>query len=329
MIQIKNLIKSYENLQVLKGITMNIPKGKIYGIIGRSGTGKSTLLRCMNGLETYQSGSLIVDGIDVQKLSGMRLRQFRKEIGMIFQQFSLLSRLTVYENVALPLKAWKYDKNYIEAKVNALLEMVGISDKANSLPRELSGGQKQRVAIARALTMDPKILLCDEATSALDPKTTKSIMDLLNKINRELEITIIIVTHQISVLQAVCEEMVIIDDGKVAEEGAVEQIFLQQPPALKSLIGEKDFLIPSKGVTLNIMLSSQNSEMPIITEMAIDLQTNFIILGGETERFRHRVLGSIMINVSSESLQSVQHYLSDRQVVWNIVAPNEGGEVNV
>ncbi|MGH4124756.1 MAG: methionine ABC transporter ATP-binding protein [Clostridium sp.] len=329
MIEIKNLVKSYDNLQVLKGISMNIPKGKICGIIGRSGTGKSTLLRCINGLETYQSGSLVVDGIEVQTLSGKHLRQFRKEIGMIFQQFSLLSRLTVYENVALPLKAWKYDKSYIETKVKSLLEMVGISDKINSRPGELSGGQKQRVAIARALTMDPKILLCDEATSALDPKTAKSIIDLLTQINRELGITVIIVTHQISVLQASCEQMVILEDGKVAEEGSVEQIFIQQPPALKSLIGEKDFLIPSKGVTLNIMLSSQHSEMPIITQMAIDLQTNFIILGGKTDRFRDRVFGSVMINVSSESLQSVQHYLSSRQVVWNMVSPSEGGEANV
>lgn len=329
MIEIKNLVKSYDNLQVLKGISMNIPKGKIYGIIGRSGTGKSTLLRCINGLETYQSGSLIVDGIEVQTLSGRKLRQFRKEIGMIFQQFSLLSRLTVYENVALPLKAWKYDKRYIETKVNSLLEMVGIYDKVNSLPRELSGGQKQRVAIARALAMDPKILLCDEATSALDPKTAKAIINLLTQINRKLGITVIIVTHQISILQASCEEMVILEEGKVAKEGSVEQIFLQQPPALKNLIGEKEFLIPSNGVTLNIMLSNEHSEMPIITQMAIDLQTNFIILGGKTDRFRDRVFGSVMINVSRESLQSVQYYLSGRQVVWNIVSPSEGGEADV
>lgn len=325
MIEIKNLFKSYDNIQVLKDISMSIPKGKIYGIIGRSGTGKSTLLRCINGLETYQSGSLIVEGIDVQTLSGIHLRQFRKEVGMIFQQFSLLSRLTVYENIALPLKGWRYDNNYIENKVKYLLEMVGLQDKANSMTRELSGGQKQRVAIARALTMNPKILLCDEATSALDPKTANSIINLLNQINRELGITIIMVTHQMSVLQASCEEMVILEDGMVAEKGNVEQIFLQQPPALKSLIGEKDLLVHNKGITLKIMLSNEHSDTPIITQMAQDLKTNFIILGGEMDRFREHILGSVMINISSESLESVQKYLNSRQVVWNIVSSAEGG----
>ncbi|WML35549.1 methionine ABC transporter ATP-binding protein [Clostridium sp. OS1-26] len=325
MIEIKNLFKSYDNIQVLKDISMSIPKGKIYGIIGRSGTGKSTLLRCINGLETYQSGSLIVEGIDVQTLSGIHLRQFRKEVGMIFQQFSLLSRLTVYENIALPLKGWRYDNNYIENKVKYLLEMVGLQDKANSMTRELSGGQKQRVAIARALTMNPKILLCDEATSALDPKTANSIINLLNQINRELGITIIMVTHQMSVLQASCEEMVILEDGMVAEKGNVEQIFLQQPPALKSLIGEKDLLVHNKGITLKIMLSNEHSDTPIITQMAQDLKTNFIILGGEMDRFREHILGSVMINISSESLESVQNYLNSRQVVWNIVSSAEGG----
>lgn len=325
MIEIKNLFKSYDNIQVLKDISMSIPKGKIYGIIGRSGTGKSTLLRCINGLETYQSGSLIVEGIDVQTLSGIHLRQFRKEVGMIFQQFSLLSRLTVYENIALPLKGWRYDNNYIENKVKYLLEMVGLQDKANSMTRELSGGQKQRVAIARALTMNPKILLCDEATSALDPKTANSIINLLNQINRELGITIIMVTHQMSVLQASCEEMVILEDGMVAEKGNVEQIFLQQPPALKNLIGEKDLLVHNKGITLKIMLSNEHSDTPIITQMAQDLKTNFIILGGEMDRFREHILGSVMINISSESLESVQKYLNSRQVVWNIVSSAEGG----
>lgn len=329
MIEINNLAKSYGNIQVLKGITMNVPKGKIYGIIGCSGTGKSTLLRCINGLETYESGSLVVDGVDVKTLTGMNLRQFRKEVGMIFQQFSLLSRLTVYENIALPLKGWKYDNNYIEKKVKELMEMVGIEDKANFLPRELSGGQKQRVAIARALTMAPKILLCDEATSALDPKTANSIINLLNQINKELGITIIMVTHQMSVLQASCEEMVILEGGMVVEKGSVEEIFLKQPQALKSLIGEKDLLIPSKGVTLKIMLSNEYSETPIITEMAQDLKTNFIILGGEMDRFREHVLGSVIINTSNESLKSIKHYLDSRGVVWEIIASGEGGVHNV
>lgn len=215
LIEIKGIRKSFGDLQVLHGVDLHIEKGKIFGLAGRSGTGKSTLLRCINGLETYDEGNLIVEGIEVKSLSEKDLRVFRKDIGMIFQQFSLLSRLTVYENIALPLRCWKYSNSYIDAKVKELLDVIGIPDKINAKPRELSGGQKQRVAIARALSMNPKLLLCDEATSALDPKTAKSIIGLLNKINQDLGITIIIVTHQMSVLRSACEEIAILQDGKI------------------------------------------------------------------------------------------------------------------
>ena len=325
MIEIKNLVKSYGELDVLKDVSLSVPQGMIYGIIGRSGTGKSTLLRCVNGLESFQAGTVRVDNVDVQTLSDMDLRQFRKEIGMIFQQFSLLSRLSVFENIALPLKCWKYDSNFIDNKVRSLLELVGLSDKANSFPRELSGGQKQRVAVARALTMDPKILLCDEATSALDPQTAKSIINLLNQINRELGITIVVVTHQMSVLRASCEEILILEDGKVAEQGSIEQIFLQQPPALKRLIGEKDVILPEQGVTIKVMLSSEHSDLPIVTQMSQDLAINFLILGGEMDRYRNHVLGSVMINVKSENFESVKQYLNSRQVTWNVLIPQERG----
>ena len=268
MIDINNLIKSYGELQVLKGIDLHIEKKEIFGLIGRSGTGKSTLLRCINGLETYDTGSLIVDGTDVKSLSEDDLRVFRKDVGMIFQQFSLLNRLSVYENIALPLKCWKYDNAYIDKKVKDLLEIIDIPDKINAKPKELSGGQKQRVAIARALAMDPKILLCDEATSALDPKTAKSIISLLNKINKDLGITIILVTHQMSVLRSACERIAILEDGKVEAKGLVEDIFLEQPPALKNLIGHKDLVVPQTGINIEIFFSKENSSNPIITKMA-------------------------------------------------------------
>ena len=192
MIEITNLQKTFEDsdLTVLKDISLKIEDGDIYGLVGRSGAGKSTLLRCINGLTGYQKGNLKVDGCEVKELSGIRLREFRKNIGMIFQQFSLLERKTVYENVALPMECWGWTRQKRDQKVKELLELVGLKEKMNVKPRTLSGGQKQRVAIARALTMDPKILLCDEATSALDPKTTNSILDLLLKINKELKITI-------------------------------------------------------------------------------------------------------------------------------------------
>ena len=173
MIKIKNLTKSFGELEVLKGIDLHIEKGRIFGLAGRSGIGKSTLLRCINGLEDYHEGTLLVDGVNIKKISPKELRVFRKDIGMIFQQFSLLGRLDVYENIALPLRCWHYDKAFIDKRVKELLEVIGIPDKIHAKTRELSGGQKQRVAIARALAMSPKILLCDEATSALDPPKYK------------------------------------------------------------------------------------------------------------------------------------------------------------
>lgn len=316
MIDINNLIKSYGELQVLKGIDLHIEKKEIFGLIGRSGTGKSTLLRCINGLETYDTGSLIVDGTDVKSLSQDDLRVFRKDVGMIFQQFSLLNRLSVYENIALPLKCWKYDNAYIDKKVKDLLEIIDIPDKINAKPKELSGGQKQRVAIARALAMDPKILLCDEATSALDPKTAKSIISLLNKINKDLGITIILVTHQMSVLRSACERIAILEDGKVEAKGLVEDIFLEQPQALKNLIGHKDLVVPQTGINIEIFFSKRNSSNPIITKMARELDIDCIILGGEMESYKNTPLGSIIINVPSEKFPIIDKYLKDNNVVW-------------
>ena len=248
MIEITNLQKTFEDsdLTVLKDISLKIEDGDIYGLVGRSGAGKSTLLRCINGLTGYQGGSLKVDGCEVKELSGLRLREFRKNIGMIFQQFSLLERKTVYDNVALPMECWGWPKQKRDQKVKELLKLVGLKEKMYVKPRTLSGGQKQRVAIARALTMDPKILLCDEATSALDPKTTNSILDLLLKINKELKITIVIVTHQMSVVRRVCSKMSILENGKIAEQGDVRQIFLNQPAALMRLMGEEGRELPKQ-----------------------------------------------------------------------------------
>lgn len=320
MIVAKNVKKSFGDLPVLCGVDLNIEKGKIYGLAGRSGAGKSTLLRCINGLESYDEGTLLVDGIDVKTLSSKSVREFRKDIGMIFQQFSLLNRLTVYENIALPLKAWKYDSNFIDKKVKELLEMVEIPDKINQKPRELSGGQKQRVAIARALTMDPKILLCDEATSALDPKTAKSITTLLNQINRNLGITIVIVTHQMSVLRSSCEEIAILEKGRVAVSGIVEDVFLEQPKALKNLIGESSIMLPSEGINVSIFLSHDNSMKPIITQMARELEIDFTILGGGMEAYRESILGSVIINITEENYKKVEKFLNDHNVRWEIAS---------
>ena len=197
MIQVKNLDKFFGKEKVLDNITLDISKGEIFAMVGHSGAGKSTLLRCINGLENYEIGTLKVFDKEIKDLTTQELRQFRKDVGMIFQHFSLMQRKTVYENVAIPMKIWGFSHAEIEKKVNDLLNLVGLSNKSDSYPSELSGGQKQRVAIARALTLDPKILLSDEATSALDPNTTASILELLKKINKKLGITIVLVTFSV------------------------------------------------------------------------------------------------------------------------------------
>ncbi|PAB59578.1 methionine ABC transporter ATP-binding protein [Anaeromicrobium sediminis] len=336
MIEIKNLKKSFGEVQVLKDINLTIDIGKIYGLVGRSGAGKSTLLRCINGLESYDEGTIIVDGIEVKSLNNQAAREFKKEIGMIFQQFSLLNRMTVYENIALPMKCWKYSKIQIDKKVKELVELVGIPDKLYSKPSELSGGQKQRVAIARALSMDPKILLCDEATSALDPQTAKAIISLINKINNELGITIVIVTHQMSVLRSSCENISILENGRIEESGFVEDIFLKQPQSLRNLIGDKDIILPQSGINLHILLSKEISDQPVITQMARELQTDFMILGGEMENYRNSVLGSVIINISHENLPVITKYLNENNVIWKFMNSSEiirdnvqGGGYNV
>jgi D-methionine transport system ATP-binding protein len=323
MIRISNLKKTYGSLEVLSDVNLRIGAGKTYGLIGRSGAGKSTLLRCINGLEGYDGGSLVVDGVEVSSLTSKAAREFRREIGMVFQHFSLLSRLTVYENIALPLKCWKYKKDYIDSKVRELVEMVGIPDKLHSKPHELSGGQKQRVAIARALSMNPKILLCDEATSALDPKTAQSVISLLNQINRQLGITIIVVTHQMSVLRRSCEEISILENGKIVESGLVEDIFLRQPKALSNIIGDKDLNLPETGINIKILLSEKLADKPVITMMSRELHTDFMILGGETERYRNSILGSVIINVSEVELPRIVQYLDANAVTWKHINPSE------
>lgn len=311
MIEINDLYKKFNGLEVLKGVSLTIPTGSIYGLAGGSGAGKSTLLRCINGLESFDSGTLMVDGTDVSKLSESEGRIFRKNIGMIFQQFSLLSRMTVYENIALPMLCWGYKKKNIDKTVKELLELVEIPDKINSRPAELSGGQKQRVAIARALTLNPKILLCDEATSALDPRVGKSILSLLNDINKKLGITIIIVTHQMSVIRRYCSDVAVLEQGKIADFGAPEQVFLRQTEALKSLLGEEDYTLPQNGQNLKLLLSGPFAKGTIITKMARDLGIDFIVLEGSIETYQMKDIGNVVINVKTEDMEKVDAYLKN------------------
>ena len=241
MIELKNVKKSFGDLDVLKGISITIQDHEIYGIIGQSGAGKSTLLRCINGLEDYQSGEITVDGELVSMNDPAKLRQQQKNMGMIFQNFNLLNRLDVYDNVALPMKFWGIPTRTPEAKkkIEDLISLVGLSDKIHARPRELSGGQKQRVAIARALALDPKILLCDEATSALDPAITREILALLQEINDRMGITIIVVTHQMEVVKQICERVSFLKDGMVLAEGRPEELFVRPIKEVKQFLQEE------------------------------------------------------------------------------------------
>ncbi|RBM39113.1 methionine ABC transporter ATP-binding protein MetN [Vibrio tarriae] len=229
MIEIKSVNKVFyqgdKEIHALKDINLLIPQGTIFGVIGSSGAGKSTLIRCVNMLEKPTSGQVIVDGVNLTTLSNPQLCAARRNIGMIFQHFNLLSSRTVFENVALPLELAGQSQQHIETKVTELLALVGLSEKRESYPANLSGGQKQRVAIARALASDPKVLLCDEATSALDPATTQSILELLKEINRKLNLTILLITHEMDVVKSICHEVAIIGGGELVEKGTVGDIF--------------------------------------------------------------------------------------------------------
>ena len=319
MIEIKGLSKTFGDFKVLNNISLNIKKGDIYGIIGHSGAGKSTLLRCLNGLEKYDEGSLKVIGKEIKNLSKEDIRNLRKNLGMIFQSFNLLDRKTVYENIALPLEVWGYKKDYINLRVLELLKLVSLEDKKDSKPKELSGGQKQRVAIARALALKPEILLCDEATSALDPKTTKDILALLSKINKELKITIVVVTHQMEVVKDICENITLLEGGVVKAQGKASELFLKPGVSLRKFLGEDDEILPEEGVNIRIFFPKSFSENAIITKMAREMNLDFSIVCGRLEKFVDDVLGSLVINVSEKEKEDVINYLINKSVEWEVI----------
>jgi len=318
MIEISSLYKNFYDFEVLKDISLEIKEGEIFGIIGRSGAGKSTLLRCINGLEGYDKGSVKVMGKEIKDLNPDNLRNLRKELGMIFQSFNLLERKNVYENIALPMEVWGTDKVVIDKRVKELLKLVGLEDKAKSKPRSLSGGQKQRVAIARALALNPKVLLCDEATSALDPSITKGILHLLQDINKELGITIVVVTHQMEVVKEICERVALLEDGRLKAVGQSNELFLKPSHELKKFLGEEEVL-PEKGVNIKIFFPKEFSEQSLITNMARTLDIDFSIVWGKLEKFRGDVLGSLVINVDKEQQGRVLNYLIEKSINWEVL----------
>lgn len=325
LIKVQNLCKSYGDLEVLKNINLQIKKGSIFGLVGHSGAGKSTLLRTFNGLESIDSGKIEIDNLDISKLTGKELRTFRQKVGMIFQHFSLLSRKNVYENILLPLQCAKATIN--EAKIKNLLELVGLQDKAKSYPNELSGGQKQRVAIARALVMNPMLLLSDEATSALDPSITGAILDLLAQINRELGVTIVLVTHEMEVVKRLCAEAAFMEGGVVLKSGKIEDLFLSPDPKMREFLGENEIL-PVEGLNIRIYFPKNLAQNPIITQMARELQINFNIVWGNLESFNGIALGILVINIQANAKEKVCNYLNARGAQWEIIESNPQGEQN-
>ncbi len=318
MISIENLHKYYGDIKVLNDISIDIKKGEIFAIVGHSGAGKSTLLRCINGLEEYGDGSLKVNDKEIKTLNKNELREFRKNIGMIFQHFSLIQRKTVYENVALPLELWGYDKDYIDIKVNELLALVGLDNKLDSYPKELSGGQKQRVAIARALTLDPDVLLSDEATSALDPNTTTSILNLLKEINEKLNITIVLVTHEMEVVKQIAQKALLLEHGNIIGFDDTEELFLKPDEKMKHFLGENE-VVPHDGVNIKLYFPKDNAYQSFITKMARELNMDFNIVWGKLEEINTHIVGNMVINIKEEEKVVVTNYIKEHDIIWEVL----------
>lgn len=303
----------------MQGIDIEIADGDIYGLVGVSGAGKSTLLRCINGLLPFEEGTLLVDGVDIHTLKGKELRKFRSSVGMIFQQFSLLERMNVLDNVCLPMKCLKYDKKEMMDQAMENLELVGLADRVKALPRELSGGQKQRVAIARAMALKPKILLCDEATSALDPNITQSILELLKKINRESNITMVVVTHQMEVVKNVCNKISILSNGKLKISGEVKDIFLNHPDALDELLGKSAHFLKQTGKTYIEVLKDgyeSGNTRNILSDMAIQTGVGFDVVWGGMDRYRESIAGKLVLEIDDKDFWEVQKFLEAKHVEW-------------
>ena len=318
MININNLNKHYGSIKVLNNISINIKKGEIFAIVGHSGAGKSTLMRCINGLEDYTDGSLMVNDKEIKTLKKDELREFRKNIGMIFQHFSLIQRKTVFENIALPMQLWGYKKEEISKKVKELLVLVGLEEKIDSYPKELSGGQKQRVAIARALTLDPQILLSDEATSALDPNTTTSILNLLKQINEKLNITIILVTHEMEVVKQIAQKALLLEHGNIIGFDDTEELFLKPDAKMKEFLGEME-VVPKDGINIKIYFPKDNAFQSFITKMARQLDMDFNIVWGKLEEINSHIVGNMVINIEEKDKEKVTNYIKEHNIIWEVL----------
>ena len=325
MIELKHLSKTYrtqeKEIVALEDINLTINDGEIFGIIGLSGAGKSTLVRCINLLEEPTDGQVIIDGKSVTELSHKELLKLRQSIGMIFQGFNLLAQRSVLNNVCYPLEIAGVGRKEAKARAMELLHMVGLADRANSYPSQLSGGQKQRVAIARALATSPKYLLCDEATSALDPNTTRSILELLREINNSLGVTIVVITHEMKVIDQICDRVAVIDHSRIAEEGKVSEVFTNPRSQIaRDLIipRERTVLDTTGGRRLRLTFEGDYSNAPVISEMVLECQAPVNILFADTKEFEGVIHGQMIIELPKDQHQAdkIIVWLRNSQVKW-------------
>ncbi|WP_298824017.1 methionine ABC transporter ATP-binding protein [uncultured Planococcus sp.] len=317
MIQFEGVAKTYQSgkqeIHALNGIDLTVETGEIYGVIGFSGAGKSSLIRTVNLLERPSAGRVLIQGKDISTLSSKEIRTIRKDIGMIFQHFNLLNSKTVYHNVAMPLLLAKTPKADIEKQVTDLLDFVGLADQAQKYPDQLSGGQKQRIGIARALATNPSVLLCDEATSALDPQTTKSILDLLRKINKEYNITILLITHEMGVIREICDKVAVLEAGKVIEQGSVFDIFSnpQQPTTqrfVRSVMNDElpDSLLAqiqdakSDNAIYRLQFTGTSVGKPFMSRVSRDFKVDLNVLFGNITELQGVPYGNLIVEFSGE-----------------------------
>ena len=322
IIEIKELSKTFgtgdNQVAALQNVSLQVQKGDIFGIIGLSGAGKSTLVRCINLLERPDCGQVLFHGKNLMVMSEKELRTQRRNISMIFQSFNLLDQRTALDNICFPLELVGTPKKEAKKRAMELLETVGLPDKANAYPVQLSGGQKQRIAIARALASNPEVLLCDEATSALDPQTTASILKLLQKINKERGITVIIITHQMSVIEQICHRVAILDHGEVAEVGRVEDVFHNPKSAAGRRLVSPNMVLPltDEMPIARIAFNGNTSSDPIIASVAMDLGIKVSIMGADTRNVDGRAFGTMLISLPEE--------LSERRRILDYLNNFEG-----
>lgn len=320
MIEFQNVSKSYKTpageTVALQPLNLSVRAGEVFGIIGHSGAGKSTLIRLINRLEQPSGGSLLVDGVDITKLDDNELRALRRGIGMIFQHFNLLSSRTVAENIAFPLQLAGVARKEIDLRVAELLQLVGLSDFENRYPAQLSGGQKQRVGIARALATKPKLLLCDEATSALDPQTTASVLQLLSDINRELGLTIVLITHEMDVVRRICDRVAVLDAGHLVESGPVTQVFLHPShPTTRRFVSEAEHIDEGElhrdfaaveGRILRLTFLGDETYRPLLGQIARKTGVDYNILAGRIDRIRDTPYGQLTVSLVGGDVDAAQ-----------------------